>query len=409
YGGSGLAGLNPDIRAKVARMMRANPRLRMTSGLRDGYTSAKLKRKGIGNFGSGTPFMGDVGSPNRHSPHSAGWAADLGPRSEYGWLRRNAHKFGLETASGFGEPWHVQNAGTLSGFGGPMGKGKIGDLGDPGGDVGFPGFGDILELIDLVRGIADTVGFIGRIIKAVFGAFDNIGGLMKGGFLDTTGAGPDKVQSKAAGYLTMMGLGPTSGGAADTVIPYDPKYASSLPTSLSLDDNAWRGQKTVTSSGVLMPGSDGGSFFGGAGSGSVQQILQKYAGNNSVEAKSADAATAAKILATLKVAAATGLSGDELIAAVSIAGRESNFNPNVHNPNRSTGDDSYGLWQINLLGSMGASRRKALGLAADGSQDSKLMDPALNARAMAAVCSNVGLSGGDLSLLPKTASRKIGS
>src|SRR5690606_629367 len=74
-----------------------------------------------------------------------------------------------------------------------------------------------------------------------------------------------------------------------------------------------------------------------------------------------------------------GLRGEDLVTAVAIAGRESGYNPSAHNPNRSTGDDSYGLWQINMLGDMGPARRAQLGI----SSNEELFDPINNARAMA--------------------------
>ena len=64
-----------------------------------------------------------------------------------------------------------------------------------------------------------------------------------------------------------------------------------------------------------------------------------------------------------------------------IAMPESRGNPGAHNGDSRTGDDSYGLWQINVLGKLGPDRRRLLGLAADGSQDEKLKDPRLNAKA----------------------------
>lgn len=46
---------------------------------------------------------------------------------------------------------------------------------------------------------------------------------------------------------------------------------------------------------------------------------------------------------------AAGFDPVHAAAFVSIAQRESGFNTAAHNGNRATGDDSYGLWQINLL------------------------------------------------------------
>ena len=380
YGGTGTAGLNPDIKSKVARMMKANPRLKVTSGLRDKYTSAKLQRKGIGNFGSGTPFMGDVGDGrvNRHSPHSAGWAADLGPRSEYGWIQKNAHKFGLQTAANHGEPWHVQNAGTISGGGGPIGRGRIGD---PGGDVGdwysfIPGADAVASVVGAV---GDGIEMLAKLLNTVFGAVGAVKDMATGGgILDMTGAGPDKVTGKVSQFMSMMGLGAGKGNAADTVIGYDAKFAAGLPTTINLDENSWRGTPGAAAGG-LGAGSGGGGGGGGSVSpASVQRILQKYAGGNSVQAQAVTPAIQAKMMVALRAAAATGLSGDELVAAVSLAGRESGFNPLAHNGNAGSGDNSYGLWQINMLGAMGDQRRKALGI----SSNDELFDPNINAKAM---------------------------
>lgn len=78
-----------------------------------------------------------------------------------------------------------------------------------------------------------------------------------------------------------------------------------------------------------------------------------------------------------------GLPDDKAKIAAAIAMAESGGNPNDHNGNASTGDDSYGLWQINMLGSMGPSRRALYGL----SSNSDLFDPATNARVMSAISS----------------------
>lgn len=80
-----------------------------------------------------------------------------------------------------------------------------------------------------------------------------------------------------------------------------------------------------------------------------------------------------------------GLSGDAVSIAVAVALAESGGNPNAHNA--VPPDNSYGLWQINMLGSLGPSRRSSLGI----SSNDALYDPATNARAMA-MLSNKGAS-----------------
>lgn len=82
-----------------------------------------------------------------------------------------------------------------------------------------------------------------------------------------------------------------------------------------------------------------------------------------------------RIIASLQRA---GFRGERLKTAYGIVMRESGGNPNAHNPNRATGDDSYGLAQINMLGAMGAARRKQFGIGSN----TDLYDPDVNARAM---------------------------
>lgn len=70
-----------------------------------------------------------------------------------------------------------------------------------------------------------------------------------------------------------------------------------------------------------------------------------------------------------------------LAAAIAIAMAESGGNTQAHADDAD--DDSYGLWQINMLGAMGPSRRAQFGL----SSNEQLFSPATNARAMAAISS----------------------
>lgn len=53
-----------------------------------------------------------------------------------------------------------------------------------------------------------------------------------------------------------------------------------------------------------------------------------------------------------------GFSPQELPTMIEIARRESSFNRLALNPNANTGDLSYGVFQINMLGDMGPERRK---------------------------------------------------
>lgn len=70
-----------------------------------------------------------------------------------------------------------------------------------------------------------------------------------------------------------------------------------------------------------------------------------------------------------------GFSGADLDIAVAVALAESGGNTTAHNSKPP--DDSYGLWQINMLGSMGPERRKQFSLV----RNEQLFDPAVNASA----------------------------
>ena len=70
---------------------------------------------------------------------------------------------------------------------------------------------------------------------------------------------------------------------------------------------------------------------------------------------------------------------DENQAAImgAIAAAESSGDTRAHNPNANTGDNSYGLWQINMLGNMGSERRRQFGI----ENNEQLWDAATNAKA----------------------------
>lgn len=74
-------------------------------------------------------------------------------------------------------------------------------------------------------------------------------------------------------------------------------------------------------------------------------------------------------------AAGAGMSGNHQKIMVAIAHAESGFNPRAHNS--TPPDNSYGLWQINMLGSMGPARRRQFGI----TSNDQLFNPAINAKA----------------------------
>jgi|SRR6478672_3285797 len=79
-------------------------------------------------------------------------------------------------------------------------------------------------------------------------------------------------------------------------------------------------------------------------------------------------------------------SGNEQSVATAIALAESGGDPNAHNTKPP--DDSYGLWQINMLGSLGPSRRRQFGI----KTNAELFDPLVNAKAAHKVFADAGNS-----------------
>jgi Lysozyme like domain len=80
-----------------------------------------------------------------------------------------------------------------------------------------------------------------------------------------------------------------------------------------------------------------------------------------------------QLVAVLK---AVGFKGKALKQAWAVAKKETHGNPLSYNHNVRTGDNSYGLFQINMIGNMGAERRQAYGLASNA----QLFDPITNAQ-----------------------------
>ena len=70
-----------------------------------------------------------------------------------------------------------------------------------------------------------------------------------------------------------------------------------------------------------------------------------------------------------------GFEGTGLKKAWSIAKRESNGRPLAYNGNRNTGDSSYGLFQINMIGNLGPTRLEKFDL----QSNKELFDPVTNA------------------------------
>jgi tape measure domain-containing protein len=73
-----------------------------------------------------------------------------------------------------------------------------------------------------------------------------------------------------------------------------------------------------------------------------------------------------------------------IMAAIALA--ESGGNTMAHNTNRATGDNSYGLWQINMIDRLGPERRRQFGL----QSNEQLFNPQINAQAAKGVFDSQG-------------------
>ena len=84
--------------------------------------------------------------------------------------------------------------------------------------------------------------------------------------------------------------------------------------------------------------------------------------------------TAAEIY---RIARAAGFPPVIAVTMTAIALRESSGDPSVFNGDSKTGDRSYGLWQVNMFGTLAANRMKLFGI----ENEKELLIPAINARA----------------------------
>ena len=90
----------------------------------------------------------------------------------------------------------------------------------------------------------------------------------------------------------------------------------------------------------------------------------------------------------IRLGLSQGLDPEKAIVMAAIALGESGGRPGAHNPNRSTGDNSFGLWQINMIDKLGPERARALGI----KDYEQLKDPNVNARGMKMILASQGLN-----------------
>jgi len=90
--------------------------------------------------------------------------------------------------------------------------------------------------------------------------------------------------------------------------------------------------------------------------------------------KAIHALDCSELVALLKQA---GFEGPALRTAYAVARAESSGRPKAFNGNTRTGDQSYGVFQVNMLNRLGPARRKQFGL----KSNDELYDPLVNAKA----------------------------
>lgn len=96
-----------------------------------------------------------------------------------------------------------------------------------------------------------------------------------------------------------------------------------------------------------------------------EKVLKKYSNATRLNEKE-----------LMELLSAVGFKGQGLKMAWAIAMAESNGRPLAFNGNRKTGDSSYGIFQINMIGSLGPDRREKFNL----EYNSDLLNPVKNAQ-----------------------------
>lgn len=125
---------------------------------------------------------------------------------------------------------------------------------------------------------------------------------------------------------------------------------------------------------------------GGTGSYGSSTGVGSSASSSSTSAMPANSKLTGEQMARLAYNA--GFRGDDLATALAVAYAESNWRTGAHNPNASTGDNSFGLFQINMLGALGPDRLQRYGL----NRNEDLYDPQTNARVAYSMFSSSGFS-----------------
>jgi len=352
-GTTSTAGLHPTVRRGVERMMGDNPRVSVTSGLRDTVQQRRLRA------------AGNTGVSGKPSAHTRGLAADLGPPSQYKWIAANASKYGLRSGLDHGEPWHVGLPG----------------IGDVGGHIGDPAPAVTTTDTTTVGGSATGLGSLFDMFKEGFTkqqAIEGIGSL---------------VPALLSLFLGTFGMGGTAGEDMSS-IAYDPNLYAALrkaaagPEGIITYGGAFHNTYTFNANTVGGGGGGGSSGSwgdeedGGGADGWRNTSGVLPAGAAAFFNSDNDTERAAATAAALKAA---GFGSQGIHDLTKIAWRESRWKPGAQRSDHHMGDWRWGdrgLFQINAgenqpNGSMDAIF-KSQGII--GSSDD-LRDPVKNARA----------------------------
>jgi hypothetical protein len=151
------------------------------------------------------------------------------------------------------------------------------------------------------------------------------------------------------------------------------KYQSQSVSNKPTTYDAYQGLGTVEQMGVLQSRNQVTS---------VSTKYSKYSGNTNVDSTLQTNQTSYTLSAgaikgedLAKLLYKRGFRGDHLVNMLAIAGRESNWKPGAHNGKPP--DNSYGLFQINMLGKLGPDRLKKFNI----SKYEDLFDPETNIKA----------------------------
>jgi hypothetical protein len=331
--GQSLSGLHPDMQKRVGAMMAANPSIRINSGLRDRGMQGRMS----GRFAKG-----------QMSPHMAGMAADLGPRSQYGWIAANASKFGLDAAGRYGEPWHVQRMGTLSPLRTPTGAS---DVGDAASDALTKMFGG--DMLTQMLTLAQSLTSSG--VPDPMAALSNAVGMLSGMLTGTYGQQNYKPNQ-----------GPTY------IIP-----SLTVPSSIAVQSTSFQSGAGINVQGV---GPVSGGLSGGRASvpvGSLQTLSNGPGGRQGTYIKGQQLTWNQ----LMDIAYNAGWRGSDLIEAMAIADRETSRGSYRYAYVPSTKDKSYGLWMMNGWTSGESNQLLSFMQAAGGTSLSDYYDPNLSAKA----------------------------